>query len=110
MRPPEAAPGQPHPQPDGHGPASQRLADLVYVIVLAGVIGALLWMWLSGAHVKEGTMMIAGWLLVAAGARLVLPGDPAGLLTGRRRAIDVAAFAILGVGLFVAALVIPTPS
>lgn len=106
MIPPEAAPGQPR----RRGPAGPRRADIVYVIVLAGVLGSLLWIWLSGAHVKEGTMLIGGWMLVAAAARLVLPNDPAGLLSARRRAVDVAAFVILGAGLLAAALVVPSPS
>jgi Protein of unknown function (DUF3017) len=49
-------------------------------------------------------------MLVAAAARLVLPNDPAGLLSARRRAVDVAAFVILGAGLLAAALVVPSPS
>jgi Protein of unknown function (DUF3017) len=103
---PEAAPGQPR----RRRAARQRKADLAYVIVLAGVLGSLLWIWLSGAHVREGTILIGGWMLVAAAARLVLPNDPAGLLTARRRAVDVAAFLILGAGLLAAALIVPSPS
>ncbi len=82
----------------------------MYGIVLAGVLGSLLWVWLSGAHVKEGAMLIGGWMLVAAGARFILPNDSTGLLTARRRSVDVAAFAILGAGLLAAALVVPSPS
>ena len=93
----------------GRTPRS-RTADLVYVVVLFGVLASLLWIWLSGAHVKEGTVIIGGWMLVAAIARFILPNDRAGLLTARRRAIDVAAFVILGAGLITAALVVPNPS
>ncbi|MGE5287953.1 MAG: DUF3017 domain-containing protein [Micromonosporaceae bacterium] len=97
-------------QPRRRAARGSRTADLVYVVVLLGVLASLLWIWLSGAHVKEGTMVIGGWMLVAAGARFVLPNDRAGLLTARRRAVDVAAFVILGAGLITAALVVPSPS
>jgi Citrate synthase, C-terminal domain/Protein of unknown function (DUF3017) len=92
----------------GHAGAGR--ANLPYVIVLAGVFGGLLWVWLSKTHVKGGILMFAGSLLLAAAARLVLADERAGLLVSRRRAIDVAAFAILGFGLLLAALLIPNPS
>ncbi len=88
----------------------ERLARLPYVIVLAGVLGGLLWVWLSQAHVKAGMLMFATSFLLAAAARLVLADERAGLLASRRRGIDVAAFAILGAGLFAAALLLKNPS
>lgn len=81
-----------------------------YAIVLAGALGGLLWVWESAGHVKAGMMTIAAAFIVAAAARLMLPDDQAGLLASRRRDIDVATFAILGVGLLASALVIPSPS
>ncbi len=88
----------------------QPAANLPYVLVLAGVLGGLLWTWLSANHVKGGMVMFAASLLLAGGARLVLADERAGLLATRRRGFDVAAFAILGVGVLAAALLIPSPS
>ncbi len=81
-----------------------------HVIVLAGVLGGLLWVWLSQTHVKGGMLVIAFSLLAAGGARLILTDERAGLLASRRRGIDVAAFAILGAGLLVSALLLKNPS
>ncbi|HUK72913.1 MAG TPA: DUF3017 domain-containing protein [Streptosporangiaceae bacterium] len=92
------------------GPGGQPAANLPYVLVLAGLLGGLLWVWLSKDHVKGGMLMFAVSLLLAGGARLALAPERAGLLASRRRAVDVAAFAVLGAGLLVAALLIPSPS
>jgi Protein of unknown function (DUF3017) len=81
-----------------------------YAIVLAGVLGGLLWVWLSQTHVKGGMLVIASSLLLAGGARLVFSDERAGLLASRRRSIDVAAFVILGAGLLVSALLLKNPS
>ncbi len=53
---------------------------------------------------------MAGVLLAGATARLVLPERRAGMLGSRRRLVDAAAFAALGVGLLVAGLVFPVPA
>ena len=50
---------------------------------------------------------MAGIVLAAALARLVLPERRAGMLASRRRLADVAAFTVLGVALLVAGLVFP---
>ena len=50
---------------------------------------------------------MAGLLLAAAVARLVLPERRAGMLASRRRLPDVAAFTVLGVALLAAGLVFP---
>ena len=81
-----------------------------YVIVLAGLVAGLSWIWQGAPHVRAGTFTLAGALFVAVVARLALPGQGAGLLASRRRYIDVTALAILAVGLLVAGLVLPTPS
>jgi len=78
-----------------------------YVIVICGVALSLSYMWRGPQNVKGGTLAVAGILLAAAVARLVLPERRAGMLASRRRLADVAAFAVLGVGLMVAGLVFP---
>jgi Protein of unknown function (DUF3017) len=85
------------------------VSNLGSVIVLAGVLGGLLWVWLDGTHVKGGAMLLAGSLLAAAVARFLAP-EGVGLLVSRRRSVDVAAFAVLGAGLLVVGLVLPSPS
>jgi hypothetical protein len=81
-----------------------------YVIVLAGLVAGLTWIWQGPSHVRAGTFTLAGALFVAVVARLALPEQRAGMLASRRRYIDVTALAILAVGLLVAGLVLPTPS
>lgn len=98
-------------RPDGTGQEAQaKLGPLAYWVVLAGTVAALAIM-RQGVHLlRSGTLVLAGALLVAAAARLILPDQRAGLLSSRRRVVDVAIFATLGVGLLVAGLVVPTPS
>jgi hypothetical protein len=82
---------------------------LAYGLVLAGVVAALVII-RQGVHlVQSGTLVLAAVLLVAAVARLVLPDGRAGLLSSRRRLLDVVIFAVLGIGLLVAGLVLPAP-
>lgn len=108
----QGGPREQAPRADQARPPKQPVAavTLPYVIVLAGVLGGLLWVWLSQTHVKAGMLVIASSLLLAGGARLVLTDERAGLLASRRRGIDVAAFAILGAGLLVSALLLKSPS
>jgi hypothetical protein len=61
----------------------------------------------GGQAARGGTLEIAGVLLAAAVARLMLPDRRAGMLRSRRRLADVAAFAVLGIGLLVAGLFFP---
>ena len=79
---------------------------LPYWIVLAGIGIGLATMRGNMQSVKSGTLVIAGALLAGAIARVVLPEGRAGMLGSRRRLIDVAALAALGVGLLVAGLVV----
>ena len=91
-------------------PASQRLAELLpYLIVICGTALSLLVMRQGQHDVRGGTLVLAGVLLAAAVARLALPDRRAGMLASRRRLSDVAAFAALGIGLLVAALLFPVP-
>jgi DUF3017 family protein len=83
---------------------------LPYVAVTVGV-GIALLIISQGVHlVRSGTLVLAGVLLIAAVARLVLPERRAGLLSSRRRLLDVAILGALGIGLLVAGLVVPVPS
>jgi peptidoglycan/LPS O-acetylase OafA/YrhL len=82
---------------------------LPYWIVLAGVAAGLLTVRGGNQAVRGGTLVIAGALLAGALARLVLPERRVGMLASRRRVLDVAALAILGIGLLVAALIAKVP-
>ncbi|HUZ54290.1 MAG TPA: DUF3017 domain-containing protein [Streptosporangiaceae bacterium] len=89
--------------------AQARYQQLPYLLVLFGVAAGLATIW-QGVHlVQSGTLVLAGVLLVAAMARLVLPERRAGMLSSRRRFLDVALFGVLGTGLLVAGLVVPVP-
>ena len=77
--------------------------------MLFGVVAALAAI-SRGVHlVQSGTLVLAGVLLIAAMARLVLPERRAGMLSSRRRMLDVAILGVLGIGLLVAGLVVPVP-
>ncbi|HUJ06652.1 MAG TPA: DUF3017 domain-containing protein [Streptosporangiaceae bacterium] len=103
-------------RPDAAGqadPAAQgllaRVGPLAYWIVLAGTIAALAVM-RQGVHLlRSGTFVLAGTMLVAAAARMVVPEGRAGMLSSRRRLLDVAIFSALGLGLLVAGIVVPGP-
>lgn len=84
-----------------------RLQQVPYWLALCGIALGLLWIRGGERDVRGGTLVIAGVLLAAAAARLGLPDKRAGMLGSRRRILDVAAFAVLGVGLLVAGLVFP---
>jgi hypothetical protein len=88
----------------------RRLAtQLPYGIVLAGVVAGLATIRSGDDEVRGGTLVIAGSLLAGAVARLVLPDARAGMLKSRRRLMDVAALAALGVGLLIAGLIAKVP-
>jgi hypothetical protein len=83
--------------------------QLPYGIVLAGVVAGLATIRSGNEAVRGGTLVIASSLLAGAVARLVLPDTRAGMLKSRRRLMDVAALAALGVGLLVAGLIAKVP-
>jgi hypothetical protein len=60
-------------------------------------------------HFRRGSVVIAGALLLAALLRLLLPARLAGLLVVRSRVFDVAVLTVLGIGLFLTAVVVPPP-
>jgi hypothetical protein len=86
-----------------------RLAQLPYLLVLAGAGAALGVIALGPRRVQGGTLVLAGVLLAAALARLLLPDRRAGMLGTRRRVVDVLTLGALGAGLLVAGLVLPPP-
>jgi Protein of unknown function (DUF3017) len=103
-------------QPGGAGEAGQadqaapaRYQQLPYLLVLFGVVAALTAISAGARLVQGGTLVLAGVLLIAALARLILPDRQAGMLSSRRRFLDVAIFGVLGTGLLVAGLVVPVP-
>lgn len=83
--------------------------QLPYWLTIAGACVALAVIRLGTHHLKSGTLVLAGVLIGAAIARLVLPDRRAGMLSSRRRWLDVAIFAALGIGLLVAGLGVPAP-
>jgi Protein of unknown function (DUF3017) len=85
------------------------MARLPYWIVLAGVAAGLATVRGGNQAVRGGTLVIAGALLAGALARLVLPEGRVGMLASRRRLLDVAALATLGIGLLVAGLIAKVP-
>jgi hypothetical protein len=78
-------------------------------VIVAGACAALLIIGLGTHLLKSGTLVLAGVLLIAATARLVLPDRRAGMLSSRRRLFDVAIFAVFGIGLLVAGLGVTSP-
>ena len=95
------------------GYSSQRpawlTAQLPYAIVLAGMVAGLATIRSGDLAVRGGTLVMAGALLVGALARLVLPEGKAGMLSSRRRLVDAAVLATLGVGLLIAGLIAKVP-
>jgi hypothetical protein len=77
--------------------------------VVIGVVAGLATIRSGDLAVRGGTLVMAGALLVGALARLVLPEGKAGMLSSRRRLVDAAALATLGVGLLIAGLIAKVP-
>ena len=92
------------------GTTSRRwLTQLPYWLVAAGMVAGLATVRSGAQAVRGGTLVIAGALLAGSLARLVLPDSKAGMLGSRRRFVDVAALAALGVGLLIAGLLARVP-
>lgn len=96
--PPEPA------EPDGRRYPS-TLGGLVYLVVLAvsaiGLVVVVQGSW------RVGVKWIAAGLLAAAVVRLLIPAQQAGMLAVRRRPLDAAVLAFLGVALWVLSTSIP---
>jgi Protein of unknown function (DUF3017) len=86
-----------------------RIGQLSYWFVLVGAVAALVIIRQGVGFLKDGTLVLAGVLLVAATVRLVLPERAAGMLSSRARSVDVAILTILGAGLLVAGIAVPAP-
>jgi len=87
-----------------------RFVQLPYLIVLACTAAGLAIIRLGAQYVQSGTLVIGGVLLIAAVTRLALSDRRAGMLSSRRRSVDVVIFATLGIGMLVAALVVRAAS
>ncbi|MGB6580439.1 MAG: DUF3017 domain-containing protein [Streptosporangiaceae bacterium] len=95
-------------------PASDRndavaggLAWVPYQIVLAGAAAGMFVAWQGSRYAGRGTALVGCSLLAAGLARLILPPRWAGLLSTRRKASDVLAFAVFGTAVLAVALLLP---
>lgn len=87
-----------------------RPAQIPYWLTLSGVVVLLVLMGERALSIRGGTLAVAGIVLAAALARIVLPERRAGMLVSRRRLVDVAVLTALGAGLLIAGLVLPPQS
>ena len=86
-------------------PGVGGLAWVPYLFVLAGVAAGMFVTWQG--YAGPGTGLVGCSLLAAALARLVLPPRLASLLSSRRKASDVLAFAVFGAAVLAVALMLP---
>jgi len=92
---------------DAEAAAASGLAWLPYLIVLAGVAVGMFVVWLGSKYAGPGTAIVGCSLLAGAVFRLVLPARDAGLLSSRRKASDVLAFAAFGAAVLAVAIALP---
>ena len=78
-----------------------------YLIVLAGAAAGMFVIWQGSKYAARGTGLLGCSLLAAGLARLVLPPRLASLLSTRRKASDVLAFAVFGGAVLAVALMLP---
>jgi hypothetical protein len=91
----------------GGAPAG-TIGVVVYLAVVVCTAAGLYISWRQGSNGGgKGGVAAGAALLVAAVARLLLPGNLAGLLASRRRVTDVIMLTVFGAGLLVAGLVLP---
>jgi hypothetical protein len=83
------------------------LAWIPYLIVLAGAAAGMYMTWQGSTYAGRGAGLLGCSLLVAALLRLVLPARYAALLSSRRKAFDVLAFAVFGAAVLAVALTLP---
>ena len=92
-------------------PAAKRrrgFREWPILIVCLGIAGGLTYMGMD--HFKRGSMIVAIFVCVAAGLRLVLPARAAGLLAVRGKVVDVLGLVALGVVIAIITYVVPPPS
>lgn len=78
------------------------------MLVLLGMLGSLVVV--ATDHFRRGSVLFAGFVVLALLLRLVLPERRAGWLAMRSRGVDLAWLAVVGLGLTVFALIVPPPS
>ena len=83
------------------------LAWVPYLIVLAGAALGMFVAWRGSRYAGWGAGLVGCSLLAAGLARLILPPRYAGLLSTRRKASDVLAFAVFGAAVLAVALMLP---
>ena len=83
------------------------VAWVPYLIVLAGAAAGMFVAWQGSRYAGRGTALVGCSLLAAGLARLILPPRYAGLLSTRRKASDVLAFAVFGTAVLAVALLLP---
>jgi len=92
---------------DREATAAARLAWLPYLIVLAGVAAGMFVVWQGSKYAGPGAALVGCSLLAGALFRLILPARYAGLLSSRRKASDVLAFAAFGAAVLAVAIALP---
>jgi len=81
---------------------------VTYLAVLVCTAAGVYISWRQGSNGGgKGAVVAGAALLVAAVARMLLPGRLAGLLASRRRVTDVLTLTVFGAGLLIAGLVLP---
>src|SRR5262249_30093901 len=93
--------------PRDRAPRDRGLAWLPYLVVLAGVAVGMFVVWQGSKYAGPGAALVGCSLLAGALFRLVLPARYAGLLSSRRKASDVLAFAAFGVAVLAVAIALP---
>jgi hypothetical protein len=102
-----ARPRQPRQPRDRADSGVTALAWIPYLIVLAGVAAGMFVAWRGSQYAGLGAGLVGSSLLVAALARLILAPRYTGLLSTRRKASDVLAFAVFGAAVLAVALMLP---
>ncbi len=80
-----------------------------FILVAAGVVAGLVVV-LVFDRFRRGTVLLATSVVLGAWLRALLPTDRVGVLAVRGRVFDVVTLLVLGVGLTVLALLVPSPS
>ena len=83
-------------------PVGDWLFASCLVVSLGGVVVAAFGLW------RQGVALCALGLLVTSWTRLVLPDAMAGMLRVRRKSVDVVGLTLLGAGLLVLAVIVPS--